>query len=83
MLTGAESKELVETQFAFSQPIRENRDAFRLSTTLNLSDLLGGFRLLPGNPTVAVEYTDEALRALQHAEQQVTAKANAEITRQF
>lgn len=82
-LTVSESKELVETHFAFSQPIREHRTAFRLATTLDLSALLGGLGLLPGTPTVSVEYTDEALRALRHAEQQVAHKANAEITKRL
>ncbi len=82
-LTADESNRLVETHFAFSQPIQEYSDAYALSTELDLSIVLGRVGRLLGDPTIEVEYTDEALRALQRAEQQVIHNAKQEIATKF
>lgn len=84
-LDAEEAASLVEQHFAFTWPLRENRGAFELSTSFEPKDVLGGVGGLLGGglPTVEVTYTDEAIRAMRRAEQQVIAEALREIERQF
>jgi hypothetical protein len=75
---------LVEDHFAFTGPLRAERDAYVMATTFDPADVLGGFgSLLGGLPTVEVEYTDEAIRSMRRAEQTVIAETKREITRRF
>ena len=75
---------LVEDHFAFTGPVREERDAYRMATTFDPADVVGGFgSLLGGLPTVEVEYTDEAIRSMRRAEQAVIAEAKREIGRRL
>jgi len=84
VLTAEEAVALVETNFAFTAPLRSNRAAFRMETTIDVTDVLGGLaRLLGPAPTVEIEYTDEALRAMTRAERVVIAETRREIDRRF
>ena len=84
-LSAAEAASLVEDHFAFTGPIRENRNAFELSTSFEPGDVLGGLGGLLGGglPTVTVTYTDEAVRAMHRAERRVIAEALEEIDRRY
>lgn len=75
---------LVANHFVFTGLLRDHRDAFQMSTAFDASDLLGGVgSLLGGLPTVTVEYTDEALRAMERAERKVVADAERELDRRY
>lgn len=75
---------LVANHFAFTTLLREERDAFEMATTFDASDIAGGLgSLLGGLPTVTVDYTDEALRAMERAERKVVADAERELDRRF
>ncbi len=75
--------ELVEEQFAFTGPLKEHRDAFEMVTTIDPEELLGGLGGMFGGSSFDVEYTDEAMRAMRHAERAVIAEAKTEVTRRF
>lgn len=76
---------LVEEHFEFTGPLREHRDAFVLRTRIDPGDVLSGVGSLLGGamPTITVEYTDEAVRAMRTAERQVIAETKAEIEERF
>ena len=75
---------LVENHFAFTGPLREWRPAFRMATTFDPADVVGGLgSLLGGLPTVEVEYTDEAIRAMRRAEQTVITETRREVDRRL
>lgn len=80
----AEAKELVEVHFAFTGPLRENRDAFAMQTTLDVQSLVGGLAgLFGGNSTYTVEYTEEAIRAMYRAEQRVIHDVTSDLDRKL
>lgn len=76
---------LVEDHFTFTTPLREHRSAFRMQTSFDPKDVLGGIGSLlsRGLPTVEVEYTDEALRSMRRAEQTVIAETKRELDSHF
>lgn len=76
---------LVEDHFTFTTPLREHRSAFRMQTSFDPGDVLGGLGSLLGSglPTVEVEYTDEALRSMRRAEQTVIAETKRELDHHF
>jgi hypothetical protein len=76
---------LVEDCFAFTAPLVEHRDAFRFETTFDPGDVLGGVGglLAGGLPTVRVEFTDEAVRAMRRAERRVVHETTREVSRRF
>lgn len=75
---------LVEDHFAFTGPLRAERDAFQMAVTFDPADVLGGLgSLLGGLPTVEVDYTDEAIRAMRRAEQRVIAETKRDIGRRL
>ena len=80
-----EALELVEERFTFTGPLREDRDAFVLQTEIDPGDVLSGVGSLLGGvlPTITVEYTDEAVRAMRNAEKQVIADTQVEIEARF
>jgi AcrR family transcriptional regulator len=82
-LTADEARSLVEKHFAYTQPLREYPEVFRLSTTVNTTDVLGVFGSLLGGTKIEVEYTDEALRALSLAEESVIESAKEDIETRF
>jgi len=68
---------LVEEHFVFTPPLSEYRDAFAVRLEIDPGDVLGG--LARALPTLDVEFTDEALRAMQQAEKQVVPDAKSEL----
>jgi hypothetical protein len=78
----AGARRLIEERFAFTGPLVEHRNAFALATTIDPGELLGGLGLLAPS-SIQIEYTDEAIRAMRHAEQAVIAKAKRELDRRF
>jgi len=77
--------DLVETHFEFSGPLRAHRDAFVLRTRIDPGEILSGAASLLGGamPTITVEYTDEAIRAMRTAEREVIAEARADVEERF
>jgi hypothetical protein len=78
---GDEMTSLVEDHFAFTAPLTDHRDAFRLTTTIDPGAVLGGGFLVGRLPSIDVEYTDEALRSMRQAERRVIRETTAEIDR--
>jgi hypothetical protein len=68
---------LVESHFVFSTPLEAHIDAFVFELEMDPGDILGG--LARALPTLTVEFTDEALRAMQQAEQEVVPEAKADL----
>jgi hypothetical protein len=75
--------DLVEEHFAFTGPLREHRGAFEMATAFDPGDVLGGGLLPGGLPTLEVEYTDEAIRAMRRAEEAVIADTRRELDRRY
>lgn len=84
-LTEDEALSLVEDCFAFTDPLVEHRGAFRFETTFDPGDVLGGVGgvLAGGLPTVRVEFTDEAVRAMRRAERRVIHETTREVRRRY
>lgn len=82
-LTGPQADTLVEEHFAFTDPLVRHSECFRLAVDVKTTDVLGGFGLLLGGTTITVEYTDEAFRSLQRAEQEVIGTAKDHVDRLF
>lgn len=79
-----EAKQLVSEHFAFTEPLRTNRNAFEMETTIDVADIVGGLaRLLGSAAKLEVEYTDEAMRSMRRAEQTVVHEVTREIDRRF
>lgn len=77
------ASELVEEHFAFTGPLEEHQDVFALVTTIDPGEILGGLGGMFGGSTFDIDYTDEAMRAMRHAEREVIADAKAEIEERF
>jgi len=75
--------EMVEEHFAFTGPLLDHRSALDMRTTFDPEDVLGGLGGMLGGSTLDIEYTDEALRAMRHAERAVIAEVKQEVDRQF
>jgi len=75
--------EMVEEHFAFTDPLEEHRNALEMTTTLDPEKLFGGLGGILGGSPFEIEFTDEALRAMRHAEREVIAEAKREVDRQF
>lgn len=75
--------ELVEEHFAFTGPLEEHREAFAMKTTIDPEEILGGLGGMFGGSTFDIDYTDEAMRAMRHAEREVIADAKAEVSERF
>lgn len=78
-----EMSDLVEAHFAFTAPLSDHRGAFRMTTTIDPGEVLGGGFLVSRLPEIEVEYTDEAFRSMRRAERRVIRETNAEIDRRF
>jgi hypothetical protein len=80
-----EATDLIEEQFRFTTPLQERRDAYEMQTAFDPSEVLGGLGSLLGGrlPRIEVEYTDEALRSMRRAEQQVIRETKRELDRHF
>lgn len=77
--------DLVATTFDFTGPLDEHGDAFAFSTTVDPAEVLGGLGGLLGRglPTLEVEYTDEAARAMRRAERRVKHEAEQDVRERF
>lgn len=75
--------ELIGAHFAFTSPLQEHRDAFEMKKTVDPEELIGGLGGLLGGSSFDVDFTDEALRAMRHAEREVIAEAKAEAEERF
>jgi hypothetical protein len=82
-LTETEATQLVEEHFAFTGPLRDHRGAFAMKTTIDPGEVLGGLGGMLGSSEIEIEYTDEALRAMRHAERAVIADAKSKVAAQF
>lgn len=69
--------DLVEQHFRFSAPLQDDPAVYCFELQIDPGDVLGG--LARALPTLTVEFTDEALRSLQRAEERVIAHAKTEI----
>jgi hypothetical protein len=78
----AEAHRLVEDTFPFTDPLRRHRRAFAFTVDIDPADVLGGV-LSAGLPSVSIDYTDEALRAMVRAEQHVVTDTKSTIDDQF
>jgi len=74
---------LVSEHFAFTQPLRDHRDAIAMTTTVDPDTVLGGLAGLLPTRSFEVEYTCEALRSMYRAEQSVIQEAEREIAQRF
>lgn len=72
---------LVEEAFPFTGPLRRHRDAFAFTVEIDPGDVLGG--LARGLPSVSIEYTDEAIRAMRRAERRVVRETKSEVADRF
>ncbi|MDS0219798.1 hypothetical protein NDI54_00330 [Haloarcula sp. S1AR25-5A] len=73
--------EILQEHLEFTVPLREERDAFAFELTIDPGDVLGG--LARALPTLDVEFTDEALRSMRQAEQQVIPAAKADVQQAY
>jgi hypothetical protein len=73
---------LVETVVPFTGPLRRHREAFAFEVRVDPADVLGG-PLAGTLPTVSLDYTDEAVRAMRRAEQRVVHEARADVNERF
>ena len=78
-----EMARLIEDHFAFTDPMEDHRGAFRMATTVDPGDVLGGGFIATRLPTLEVEYTEEALRSMRRAERRVIRETKAELDRRF
>lgn len=73
---------LVDQVVPFTGPLRRHREAFAFEVRIDPDDVLAG--PLSGRlPSVSLEYTDEAVRAMYRAEQRVVRDAKSEVKRRF
>lgn len=77
----SETVDLIETHFAFTEPLHEHPDAYALTVRVDPGDLLGG--LARALPSATIDYTDEALRAMTRAQKRVVDRAMADARDQF
>jgi hypothetical protein len=75
--------EMVEEHFAFTGPLQEHRSTLEMTVTFDPEEVLGGLGGMLGGSSFDVEFTDEALRAMRHAERAVIAEAKGEIDDRF
>ena len=76
------ARDLVQTHFTFTDPLREDPDAYVFETAIDPGDVFGG-PLASRFPSVTVEYTDEVIRVLERAEETVVERALSELDRRF
>lgn len=73
--------DLIETHFAFTEPLHDSPDAYALTVQIEPGDLLGG--LARALPSITVDYTDEAVRAMTQAQAYVVDRAKADADAHF
>jgi hypothetical protein len=77
-----EATELVETAFPFTGVLREFPSAFAFEARIEPEEILGG-PFASALPSVSVEYTDEATRAMRRAERRVIEETKREVATRF
>ncbi|MFB6177729.1 MAG: hypothetical protein ABEI99_11415, partial [Halobaculum sp.] len=84
-LSRSEAEAFVEDYFEFTEPLRTHPDAFVFDTRIDPSEVLSRLGGLLGSslPTIRVDFTAEAERAMTRAEKQVSREALREIDRQY
>jgi hypothetical protein len=75
--------EMVEEHFAFTGPLQQHHSALEMTVKFDPEEVLGGLGGMLGGSTLDIEFTDEALRAMRHAERTVIAEAKGEIDERF
>lgn len=83
VLSREEAMSLVSRHFAFTQPLRDHRDAIAMKATVDPDSILGGLAGMLPTRSFEVEYTEEALRSMYRAEQSVIQDAEQEISQRF
>lgn len=73
--------ELIETHFAFTEPLHASPEAYALTIEIDPGDLLGG--LARALPSITVDYTDEAVRAMTQAQEYVVDRAKSDAQGHF
>lgn len=73
---------LVEEALPFTGPLRDHRNLFAFEVQFDPNAMLGGL-FLPDVPSMTVDYTDEAIRAMTRAERQVIRELTGEIRQRF
>lgn len=73
--------DLIDSHFAFTEPLHDQPGAYELTIQVDPGNLLGG--LARALPSVTIDYTDEAVRAMTQAQQRVIEKAKADAGRRF
>jgi hypothetical protein len=76
------ARSLVETVVPFTGPLRRHRDAVAFEVRIAPADVLSG-PLAGRLPTVSLDYTDEAVRAMRGAERQVVHEAKSDVAERF
>ncbi|QAU11684.1 hypothetical protein EKH57_02290 [Halorubrum sp. BOL3-1] len=77
-----EAAELVENAFPFTGVLRDFRSAFVFEARIDPGEVLGG-PFATALPSVSVEYTDEAKRAMLRAERRVIEETKREVATRF
>lgn len=80
-LDRAAATELIEEAFPFTGPLRRHREVIAMEVQVDPGEVLGG--LAGALPSVGVEYTDEALRAMTRAEERIVHDLGREVGRRF
>ena len=73
--------DLIDAHFAFTDPLHAQPEAYELTIRIDPGDLLGG--LARALPSITVDYTDEAMRAMTHAQRRVIDRAKQDARRRF
>lgn len=73
--------EVLQDHLEFTVPLRAERDAFSFELTIDPGEVLGG--LARALPTLNVEFTDEALRSMRHAERRVIPAAKEDVEQAY
>ncbi len=81
-LDRAAATTLVEEAFPFTGPLRAHRHCFAFEVEIDPNEMIDG-PFVPTLPSVTVDYTDEAVRAMTKAERQVIRDLTAEIRSRF
>jgi hypothetical protein len=74
--------DLVEHTFAFTGPLCRHRDVLVFAVDIDPGEVLGG-PLADRLPSASIDYTEEAIRAMCQAEQQVIAETKTELDERF
>ncbi|MES3161179.1 MAG: hypothetical protein PPP55_06365 [Halorubrum sp.] len=77
-----EAIDLVENAFGFTGVLQEFPEAFRFEARIDPGDVLGG-PFAGTLPSVTIEYTDEASRAMRRAERRVIEETKREVSARF